>query len=87
MFVKVTNFGPRRYVQLVEAFRDEAGLPKQRTAATLGRLDQLNDGLDSVIFGLLRDTVRKMPHPPLRWSLSPPVTLEMSGPSTNCGTH
>ena len=61
MFIKVTNSGPRRYVQLVEAFRDEAGLPKQRTVATLGRLDQLNSGLDSVISGLLRVTGRKMP--------------------------
>ena len=61
MFIKVTNSGPRRYVQLVEAFRDEAGLPKQRTVATLGRLDQLNSGLDSVISGLLRVTGRKTP--------------------------
>jgi hypothetical protein len=51
VFIKVTNSGPRRYVQLVEAFRDDAGRPKQRTAATLGRLDQLNTGLESVISG------------------------------------
>ena len=61
MFIKVTNSGPRRYVQLVEAYRDEAGLPKQRTVATLGRLDQLNSGLESVISGLLRVTGRAMP--------------------------
>ncbi len=30
MFVKVTTSGPRRYVQLVESFRDEAGLVKKR---------------------------------------------------------
>jgi hypothetical protein len=27
---------------LVEAFRDASGAPKQRTVATLGRLDQLS---------------------------------------------
>ena len=56
MFVKVTHSGPRSYVQLVEAYRDDAGRPKQRTVVTLGRLDQLNSGLDSVIAGLLRVT-------------------------------
>ena len=56
MFVKVTHSGPRRYVQLVEAYRDDAGRPKQRTVATLGRLDQLNSELDCVIAGLLRVT-------------------------------
>ena len=34
-------------------------MPKQRTVATLGRLDQLNSGLDSVISGLLRVTLCK----------------------------
>jgi hypothetical protein len=61
MFVKVTSSGPRRYVQLVEAFRDASGAPKQRTVATLGRLDQLSSGLESVISGLLRITGRDMP--------------------------
>ena len=61
MFIKVTSSGPRRYVQLVEAFRDASGAPKQRTVATLGRLDQLSSGLDSVISGLLRVTGREMP--------------------------
>ena len=64
MFIKVTNSGPRRYVQLVEAFRDDAGRPKQRTVATLGRLDQLNTGLESVISGLMRVTGRAMPEAP-----------------------
>jgi len=56
VFIKVTSSGPRRYVQLVEAYRDDAGRPKQRTVATLGRLDQLSTELDSVIAGLLRVT-------------------------------
>ena len=54
MFVKITTSGPRRYVQLVESYRDDAGLVKKRTVATLGRLDQLGDELDSVIDGLLK---------------------------------
>ena len=61
MFVKVTHSGPRSYVQLVEAYRDDAGRPKQRTVATLGRLDQLNSELDSVIAGLLRVTGKSAP--------------------------
>ena len=54
MFVKVTTSGSRRYVQLVESYRDDAGRVKKRTVATLGRLDQLTGELDSVIDGLLK---------------------------------
>ena len=39
MYVKVTRSGPRRYVQLVESYRDAEGKVKQRIIATLGRLD------------------------------------------------
>ena len=57
MFIKLTSSGPHRYVQLVEAYRDDTtGRPKQRTVATLGRLDQLNTELKSVIAGLQRVT-------------------------------
>lgn len=72
MFIKVTKSGQRRYVQLVEAFRDDAGRPKQRTVATLGRLDQLNTELESVISGLLRVTGRSLPEAPA----APPMTFE-----------
>ena len=58
MFLKVTRSGPRQYLQLVEAFRDDAGKAKHRTLVTLGRLDQLTDSLDSVISGLLKVTGR-----------------------------
>ena len=61
VFIKVTRSGPRRYVQLVQAYRDEAGAPKQRTVATLGRLDQLSTELESVISGLLRVTGKALP--------------------------
>lgn len=54
MFLKITRSGPRQYLQLVEAFRDDAGKAKHRTLVTLGRLDQLTDSLDSVISGLLK---------------------------------
>ena len=54
MYVKVTTSGPRRYVQLIESFRDGAGRVKKRTVATLGRTDQLSGELDSVIDGLLK---------------------------------
>ena len=57
MFIKLTRRGPNRYVQLVEAYRDAStGKPKQRTVASLGRLDQLNTELNSVIAGLQRVT-------------------------------
>lgn len=61
MFVKVTSSGSRRYLQLVEAYRDAHGKPKQRTVATLGRLDQLDGQLDQVIAGLARATGKPIP--------------------------
>ena len=59
MFVKITTSGSRRYVQLVESYRDDAGRVKKRTLANLGRLDQLDGELDSVISGLLKITGRE----------------------------
>ena len=61
MFIKVTRSGPRRYVQLVQAYRDDDGQPRQRTVATLGRLDQMGAELESVISGLMRVTGRSPP--------------------------
>jgi hypothetical protein len=60
MFLKVTHSGPRRYLQLVEAYRDaDTGRPKQRHVATLGRLDRLAQGeLDGLIDGLLKASGR-----------------------------
>lgn len=43
MFIKVTTSGGRRYAQLVESFRNESGQPRQRTLATLGRLEPGGD--------------------------------------------
>ena len=56
MFIKRTRSGSREYIQLVEAYRDEAGKAKQRTLATLGRVEDLQGSVDSVIVGLLKVT-------------------------------
>jgi len=72
MFVKITQSGSRRYVQLVESYRDEDGRVKKRTVATLGRLDQLGSELESVISGLLRVTGRSLPEP----AAAPTLTFE-----------
>ncbi len=71
MFLKITRSGPRQYLQLVEAFRDDAGKAKHRTLVTLGRLDQITGDLDSVISGLLKVTGRpdflNTPLPPVEF--------------------
>ena len=55
MFVKITTSGPRKYVKLVEAFRDDKGVARQRVVATLGRLEQIRSGKgDALLNGLLR---------------------------------
>ncbi len=55
MFVKITTSGPRQYVKLVEAFRDAAGVSRQRIIATLGRVESIRAGeADSLVNGLLR---------------------------------
>jgi hypothetical protein len=59
MFVKITSSEGRQYVKLVEAFRDEAGVSRQRVIATLGRLEAVRTGdSDALINGLLRATGR-----------------------------
>lgn len=59
MFVKLTKSGPRRYLQLAESYRDENGRVKQRTIASLGRLEKIDAHFDSVVRGLERATGRK----------------------------
>jgi len=54
MFLKLTRAGGHSYVQLVESFRNDAGKPRQRTVATLGRLDEVGGGVDALLQGLLR---------------------------------
>lgn len=54
MFLKITSSGGHRYVRLVESFRNEDGQPRQRTVATLGRLDEQGGPVDALLGGLLR---------------------------------
>ncbi|MFN7834625.1 MAG: IS1634 family transposase [Burkholderiaceae bacterium] len=63
MFVKVTTSGGRRYVQLVESYRDDQGRVKKRTVATLGRYEQCASGLNAVIAGLRKITGQPLPAP------------------------
>lgn len=55
MYTRISRSGGRAYLQLVQAYRNEAGQPRQRVVANLGRLDQLSDkDLDPLIGGLQR---------------------------------
>ena len=54
MFIKLTRSGGHSYVQLVESYRNEEGKPRQRSVATLGRVDESGGGVDSMLNGLLR---------------------------------
>jgi transposase len=54
MFVKPTRSGGHTYLQLVESYRNDAGQPRQRTVSTLGRLDEIGGGVDSLLSALLR---------------------------------
>jgi transposase len=58
MFIKITTSGGHRYVRLVESFRNEDGQPRQRTVATLGRLDEPGGQLDVLVGRLLSATGR-----------------------------
>ena len=54
MYARIKQSGPRQYLQLVEG-RRENGKVRQRVVATLGRVDQLQQGaLDALIAGLQR---------------------------------
>ncbi len=52
MYLRITKSGPRRYVQLVEAYRDEQGRPRQKTLATLGRYEKVIAEADALINSL-----------------------------------
>jgi hypothetical protein len=66
MFIKVTTAGGRRYAQLVESFRNEAGQPRQRTIATLGHLDT-GGQVDRLIAALQRAQGREAASPSLEF--------------------
>lgn len=71
MFIKLTQSGGRSYAQLVESFRDETGHPRQRTLATLGRVDQVGGQVDALLRGLLRAKGQ-----PTALAVSPQVQFE-----------
>ena len=55
MYTRITESGGRRYLQLVEGHRDEAGKVRIKVIANLGRLDKIKPGrLDPLINGLNR---------------------------------
>jgi len=60
MFIKLTRSGPRRYLQLAESYRDENGRVKQRTIASLGRLEQIAPHLQTIVRGLHRVTAQEL---------------------------
>ncbi len=71
MYTRVTRSGSRRYLQLVEGYRDPAGKVKQRVVASLGRVDKLSgDALDPLINGLQR-AVGRVPSMPSRPEFEP----------------
>lgn len=62
MFARVTESGGRRYLQIVESFRNDAGKPRLRVVANLGRVDGMKEGqLDALIRGLSRAAGRVEP--------------------------
>jgi len=61
MFIQVAVSGGRRCAQLVESFRNEAGSPRQRTLASLGRLEPGGD-VDRLINALSRAQGRGQGH-------------------------
>ena len=51
-----------RYLQVVESYRNEAGKPRHRVVANLGRIDSMEEGhLDALIRGLCRAAGRDEP--------------------------
>jgi len=60
MFIKLTRSGGHTYAQLVESFRDEHGKPRQRTVATIGRVDETDGQVDALLGGLLRAKGRSL---------------------------
>jgi hypothetical protein len=62
MFVRINKSGERRYLQVVESYRNEDGKPRHRVVANLGRVDGMEEGhLDALIRGLCRVAGRDEP--------------------------
>ena len=62
MFTRITTNGGRSYLQIMESYRNEAGKPRVRVIANLGRVDSMKEGqLDALIRGLSRVAGRPEP--------------------------
>jgi hypothetical protein len=62
MVVRIDESGGRRCLRVVESCRNEAGKPRHRVIANLGRIGGMEDGhLDAPIRGLCRAAGRKEP--------------------------
>ncbi|WP_022950134.1 IS1634 family transposase [Methylohalobius crimeensis] len=62
MYVRVSNSGGRKYLRLVESYRDENGRVRQRHIAQLGRLDELDEGqINGLIQSLRRFSGTEVP--------------------------
>ena len=65
MFIRINKSGERRYLQVVESYRNDAGQPRHRVVANLGRIDGMQDGhLDALIRGLCRVAGHNEPEAP-----------------------
>ena len=63
--MRINESGGRRYLQVVESCRNEAGKPRHRVVANLARIDGMADGhLDALIRGLCRAAGRDEPATP-----------------------
>jgi len=56
MYIRTKKSGKNRYLQIVKAYRDENGKPRQKVVGTLGKLDECqHEGvIDSLIASLSR---------------------------------
>jgi transposase len=54
VFIKLTRVRGHSYAQLVESFRDANGQPRQRSLATLGRVDENGGQVDKLLASLLK---------------------------------
>jgi len=75
MFIKLTRSGKYRYVQLVESYRNDEGKTRQRTLATLGRLDEDDGQVDAVLNALLRARGKLAPSQEPQVSFESALTL------------
>lgn len=72
VYIKLTKARGHTYAQLAESYRDETGKPRQRTLATLGRIDESGGQVDAVLSALLRAKGRSAPAP----AVAPQVRFE-----------